>query len=107
MFIQCVDLVIFMQMMLRGGRGGGRSNLFRVGLQNYFKQLIGNLSLLCAFKMLSCQNFRGPMYPLKNLCPLHFALCTLKNMSGSPGNIQHCAVSYNTSCKLTVQLNSD
>ena len=28
-------------------------------------------------------------------------------MSGSPGNIQHCAVSYNTSCKLTVQLNSD
>ena len=34
-------------------------------------------------------------------------LCTLKNMSGSPGNIQHCAVSYITSCKLTVQLNSD
>ena len=33
--------------------------------------------------------------------------CTLTNMSGSPGNIQHCAVSYNTSCKLTVQLNSD
>ena len=33
--------------------------------------------------------------------------CTLKNMDGSPGNIQHCAVSYNTSCKLTVQLNSD
>ena len=33
--------------------------------------------------------------------------CTLKNMSGSPGSIQYCAVSYNTSCKLTVQLNSD
>ena len=33
--------------------------------------------------------------------------CTLKNMSGSPGNIQHCADSYNTACKLTVQLNSD
>ena len=28
-------------------------------------------------------------------------------MSGSPGNIQHCAVSYNTPCKLTLQLNSD
>ena len=33
--------------------------------------------------------------------------CTLKNMSGSPGSIQYCAVSYNTSCKLTLQLNSD
>ena len=30
-----------------------------------------------------------------------------KNMSGSPGNIQHCAVSYNASCKLTLHLNSD
>ena len=87
-------------------KGSPRSNLFMVGLQNHFKQLIGNLSLLCAFKMLSCRNFRGPMYPLKivssTFCPMY-----PQNMSGSPGNIQHCAVSYNTSCKLTVQLNSD
>ena len=48
-----------------GVKGSPASNLFRVGLQNHFKQLIGNLSLLCAFKMLSCRNFRGPMYPLK------------------------------------------
>ena len=51
-------------------KGESRSNLFRVGLQNHFKQLIGNLSLLCAFKMLSCRNFRGPMYPLK-IVPLY------------------------------------
>ena len=55
--------------------------------------------------------FGGSMYPLKN-CALYIWLrgymsCTLKNMSGSPGSIQYCAVSYNTSCKLTLQLNSD
>ena len=60
-FFQCVYLVI----SCKWCKGESRSNLFRVGLQNYFKQLIGNLSLLCAFKMLSCRNFRGPMYPLK------------------------------------------
>ena len=41
-------------------KGEPRSNLFRVFLKNHFKQLIGNLSLLCAFKMLSCRNFVGP-----------------------------------------------
>ena len=38
-----------------------------------FKQLIGNLGLLCTFKMLSCRNFRGSMFIIK-LYPLHFAL---------------------------------
>ena len=44
------------------------------------------------------------MYPQK-IVPSSFCPMYPQNMSGSPGNIQHCAVSYNTSCKLTVQQN--
>ena len=47
------------------------------------------------------------MGPLK-IVPSTFCPMYPQNMSGSPFNIQHCAVSYNTSCKLTkIQINYD
>ena len=79
-----------------------------------FKQLITNLGIHCALKMSGCQSFCGFMYPLK-MNHQNFTLeATLKKYEWEPwdsGNIQHCTVSYNTSCNsdynLTVQPNSD
>ena len=59
-FFQCVNLVIFKQGLLRGAL----QNLLSVGLHSgisHFKQLIGNLGLLCAFKMCGCWNSHGSM----------------------------------------------
>ena len=67
-----------------------------------FKQLITNLGIHCALKMGGCQSFCGFMYPLK---------MNHQNFTWDSGNIQHCTVSYNTSCNsdynLTVQPNLD
>ena len=57
---RCFFSVLTCSFSCKWCKGESRSNLFRVGLENHFKQLIGNLSLLCAFKMLSCRIFRGP-----------------------------------------------
>ena len=79
-----------------------------------FKQLITNLGIHCALKMSGCQSFCGFMYPLKTEPPKCYPRGHPKKMSGNPGilgNIQHCTVSYNTSCNsdynLIVQPNSD
>ena len=78
-----------------------------------FKQLITNLGIHCGLKMSGCQSFCGFMYPLK-MNHQNFTLeGTLKKIEWEPwnsGNIQHCTVSYNTSCNSdykTVQPNSD
>ena len=64
--------------------------------------------------MSGCQSFCGFMYPLK-MNHQNFTLGgTLKKYEWEPwdsGSIQHCTVSYNTSCNsdynLTEQPNSD
>ena len=79
-----------------------------------FKQLITNLGIQYALKMSGCQSFCGFMYPLKMNLQNFTLKGTLKKYEWEPwnsGNIQHCTVSYNTSCNsdynLTVQPNSD
>ena len=74
-----------------------------------FKQLITNLGIHCALKMSGCQSFCA-----KNEPPKFYLRGHPKKYEWEPwdsGNIQHCTVSYNTSCNsdynLTVQPNSD
>ena len=104
-FFQCINLNIFQQILFRGARW--------VCIV-IFKQFITNLGIHCALKVSCCQSFCGLMYPLK-MNHQNFTLeGTLKKYEREPwdsGNIQHCTVSYNTSCNsdynLTVQPNSD
>ena len=80
----------------------------------FFKQLITNQGIHCALKNEWLSEFLWLHVPSKNEPPKFYPRRHPKKYEWEPwdsGNIQHCTVSYNTSCNsdynLTVQPNSD